>query len=90
MKMRQIAYYLYFSQKHKAEAETQALKEQVRKLEQEVEKWQNEVKRVEALEEQARVSAAQQMNRVHFLQKLLDEAKEENKELQGTHTFHLV
>lgn len=72
-----------FSQKLKAEADAEALREQIRRLEQEVAKWQNEAKRLEGKEEQARAALLDTTNRAQHLQKLLDNANEEIKELHG-------
>lgn len=70
-----------YSQKHKADADLNASKEQVRKLEQETEKLKNENKVLEGKEERARDALTQQTNKAHLLQKELEEAKNEIEEL---------
>jgi predicted nucleic acid-binding Zn-ribbon protein len=55
----------------------------VRKLEQEVEKLQNDVKTLEGKEERAREALAQQVNRAHMLEKECQEARREYAELLG-------
>lgn len=57
-------------------------------MEQELEKLRNEVKVLEGKEERAREAHAQQVNRAHLLQKELEEAKAEIKELLGGCEFH--
>ncbi|VDM43445.1 unnamed protein product [Toxocara canis] len=70
------------NQKHKAEADLDASKEQARKLEQESEKLKNENKILEGKEQRANDALTQQTNKAHLLQKELEEAKNEIEELE--------
>lgn len=68
--------------KHKTEADMQGLKEQIRKLEQEIEKLTKENKELSNKEVRANEAMAQQMNRAQALQKELQEAKDRIRELE--------
>ena len=61
----------------------QKLQEQIRKLEQDVEKLRGENKAFEASEAKAKDALAQQISRNQSLQKELEEAKAQIAELQG-------
>lgn len=74
---------LTFRSKHNTEADMENLKEQIRKLEQDVEKWQNENKLLQTDQTKAKDALAQQVHRCHFLEKELKDAQSQLANLKS-------
>ncbi|VDO57477.1 unnamed protein product [Brugia timori] len=73
---------LFFSQKLKGESDAEIWKEQIRKLEQEIEKLRIENRTITEQEERTRDALTKETNRSHLLQKELEETKLEIEELE--------
>lgn len=78
-----------YSQKLKAESDVEAYKEQIRKMEQDLEKLRTENRAIIEQEEKIRDALKQEQNRSHLLQKELEEAKAEIEELNRKHLKNL-
>lgn len=65
------------------------MKEQIRKLEQEIEKLRTENRAIIEQEEKTRNALAKESNRAHLLEKELEETKAEIEELESK-LFHFL
>lgn len=73
----------FFSQTLKAEGDAEMWKEQIRKVEQEIEKLKTENRTITEQEEKTRDALSKEINRAHLLQKELEETKTESEELES-------